>query len=418
MTAHQNNPSITKETKSGRIRGLLIRVLLPVLILVGGVILMNVLIDSGPKAKRQPPARQARLVEVEEVGFSNQPTVIQAMGTVRPAREIALQPRVSGEIIQVGREFVPGGRFHKGDAILKIDPMDYKLLVRQKESGVAQARSDLELELGQQSIAEREFELLGESVAVEDRDLVLRKPQLEMVRAALDTAEAVLEQARLNLERTQVRSPFNAIIQAREVNLGTYATPSTRLATLVGTDEYWIEVLVPVDQLKWIRIPRSSAEKGAIVSFFNESAWGPGRFRTGRVIRLASGLEEQGRMAQLWVSVNDPLSLRRESSGEPVMIIGSYVRVEIQGTTIESVAAVERKHIRDGDQIWIMNADDKLEIRPVEILFRGRDSVLIGRGIQPGDRLITTDLAAPVPGMPLRTQQRQAPRTSPAEGPS
>ena len=88
------------------------------------------------------------------------------------------------------------------------------------------------------------------------------------------------------------------------------------------------------------------------------------------------------------------------------MIIGTYVRVEIEGTALASVAAIDRELLRDGDQVWIMTPEAKLEIRPVEILYRGRERVLVNKGIQLGEKLIVTDLTAPVPGMPLRTQTR------------
>ena len=330
------------------------------------------------------------------------------MGTVRPGREIKLHPQVSGEIIKVSDDFVPGGRFQAGEEILRIDPTDYKLVVQQRLSDVAQAQSNFQIELGRQTVAEREYELLGEMIREEDRDLVLRKPQLESVQAALDTAEAALEQTLLDLGRTRVRSPFNAIVKSRNVDLGTIVTSANPLATLVGTDEYWVEVLVPVDQLKWILIPRSNAEKGSVVRVYNESAWGTEAFRTGHVIRLASDLEEEGRMAQLLVSIKDPLALTPGASEQPLMMIGSYVRVEIEGTTLDSVMAIDRKLIRDGDLVWIMNEDHQLEIRPVEILFRGRDHILISQGIEPNERIIVTDLAAPVSGMPLRTQAMKA----------
>ncbi len=384
-------------------------IFLPILVLALGFFMMSLLKNTGPKAKRKPLERQARLVEVQEIQFTNERTLIQAMGTVRPAREIELQPRVNGEIIWISHEFVPGGRFMRGEAILKIDPTDYEIRVRQRAGEVAQARSDYELELGQQSIAKREFELLGESIEEEDRDLVLRKPQLETVRAVLDTAKAALEQAELDLERTRITSPFNSIVKSREVNLGAYVTSATRLTSLVGIDEYWVEVLVPVAQLKWIRIPDTKKEIGSSVRIYNETAWGEKVYRTGYVTRLASELEEEGRMAQILVSVKDPLSQKTGNNGASEMIIGTYVRVEIEGTDLTSVAAIDRKLLRDGDQVWIMTPAGELEIRPVQIQYRGREQVLINEGIQSGEKIIVTDLTAPVPGMPLRTQTKGAP---------
>lgn len=107
-------------------------------------------------------------------------------------------------------------------------------------------------------------------------------------------------------------------------------------------------------------------------------------------------------MARLLVTVEDPLALTEADRGQPALLIGSYVRVEIEGAGLESAVAVKRGLLRDGDNAWVMSRDDRLEIRPLTVAFRSRDHVLATAGLQPGDRLVTTDLPAPVEGMPLR----------------
>jgi len=455
----QTDPSADAATRTGLpprrrgrvLIGIVLHVVLPLAVLGVGALLTAFLITTGPEAAQKQPDRRATLVDVEVVAFGRHGAIVRAMGTVVPARVIDLHPRVSGEITDVGAEFLPGGRFGAGETMIQIDREDYELAVErnilaldqselavqrcdlaieQKQSDVARTEGELKLELGQQAVAKREYELLGETVSEDDKELVLRQPQLRTVRAEEQAAKAALKdaevakrsaqtaireaqnafkQARLDLQRTAIRAPFNAVVRSRDVNLGATVTPSTRLATLVGTDAYWVEVSVPVDQLKWIAIPQSTAEKGAAVRVQDEAAWGAGVFRTGRVCRLTSDLEERGRMARLLVSIDDPLALEADNRGKPTVLIGSYVRVEIEGTELESAAPISRRLLRDGHNVWIMNADNRLEIRPVTVAFRSRDRVLVTEGVRPGERLVTTDLPAPVEGMPLRTR---------ADGPS
>jgi RND family efflux transporter MFP subunit len=399
------------ETKNDPRRWLtiLVRTGLPLLVLAVGAAVAGRLIATAPKAERQPPPRQARLVEVQTVRFDTHRTVVPAMGTVQPTREVALQPRVSGQIVAVSEEFVPGGSFEEGQMLVRIDPTDFELAIRQRESEVAQAQTELALELGHQTVAQREFELLGETVREEDRALVLRQPHLERVRARLHAAQAALEQAKLDLERTTVRAPFNALVRSREVNVGMQVTASTTLATLTGTDAYWIEVTVPVDQLQWIEIPATGGGNGAAARVYNEAAWGAQLWREGRVIRLLSDLEKEGRMARLLVEVEDPLARESAHAGLPKLLLGEYVRVEIEGRELDRVAAVDRRLVREGNRVWVMNERDELEIRAVEIVFRGRDHLLVGNGLRDGERIVTTDLAAPVEGMPLRVREILAP---------
>jgi len=406
-----DSPQFPRQTDDdaprGHRRAMLVGVLkvaLPLAILVGGGGLALGLMATGPTADRKPPVREARLVEVTPVTFEKTHITVDAMGTVGPDRQVELRPRVGGQVVWISDNYVPGGVLEKGEPLLKIDPKDYELVVQQKAAAVAKADSELRIEKGQQVIAQREYELLGQTVKPEDRALVLRQPQLAQVEADLETAKAELAQARLDLARTEVSTPFNAVIQSRDVNLGTQVTTTTTVATLVGTDAYLIEVAVPVNQLRWIEIPRTHDDAGAVVRVYNESAWGKGVSRTGHVVRLASQLESEGRMAQLLVSVDDPLALMDENEGAPVLLIGAYIRVQIEGSEVGPVAAMERKYLRDGNTVWIMTPDGELEIRPVDILFRGPDTVLIRSGLQAGDRIITTSLSTPIEGLALRVR--------------
>jgi len=404
-TAKNKGPATgCNEDRNMRLPVRVLAILLPLATLLAAGMAATWMMKTAPQAKPRPPVPNATLVEVVPVRYSSQPVVIQAMGTVSPAREIDLKPRVNGEIVAISENLVPGGLFQTGQTLLKIDPTDYELAVRQLASEVVQAESELEVEQGNQSIAKNEYELLGQVVREEDLDLILRKPQLKSVQAELEATRAKLAKARLDLERTTIKAPFNAIVKSRQVNIGTQVTESATLAGLVGTDEYWIEVSVPTHQLQWIRIPRNDSETGSLVRVYDQAGWGDEVFRTGRVIRLAADLEEQGRMARLLVSVQDPLALNPSNAEKPRLLIGSYVRLEIDGVELASVAALSRGLIREGNKVWIMDSDDKLDIRPVEIAFRGRDRVMIAKGISAGERLIVSRLATPVQGMLLRVR--------------
>ena len=386
------------------------RRLWPAAVVICAVLAGYVMIKTGPTTKRRPPAGTAKLVEVSPIRISDQPTSVEAMGTVLASREITLTPRVSGQVVAVSPEFEPGGLFHQGDLVVQIDPADHRLIVQQRESALAKAEGAHRLEMGLQAVALRDFELLNETIAEEDRDLVLRKPQLQSAEAAVASARAALEDAQLDLDRTRVRAPFNALLSERRTNVGGQVSASSPLGALVGVDTFWVETSVPVDQLRWIEIPSTSADPGAAARIYNEAAWGPAAYRSGAVIRMHAGLEPRGRMARLLIAVPDPLALRPGNEGQPRMILSSYVRVEIEGKTLSGVAAIPRSALRDGDRVYLMDGQDRLEIRQIDVLFRAAGSVL-ARGVRDAERLVTTNLSAPVPGMLLRTPSGEEPAT-------
>ena len=278
----------------------------PVLVLTGAGVLAAYMIETEPRVERVQRDRLARLVEVVEVERTPYRIQIEAHGTVRAAREVTLRSQVGGEVIEVSDRLVPGGRLAKGDLIVAIDPRDYELAVRQRESDLAKVRAELALEQGSQTIAQREFELLGENLTGQEKSLVLRQPQLATAKANVAAAEAALAEARLALERTRILAPFDALVLSESVDVGSRLSTQNDIAVLVGTGVYWVELAVPVSKLKWIDLPDASGSGGSTVRLMQDTVWGSADFREGKVINLLGDLGVSGRMAQLLVAVEDP----------------------------------------------------------------------------------------------------------------
>lgn len=377
------------------------KVVLPVAIILAGVGFYKHQMDTRPLAQRRPAQRDARLVTVEQVHASSRPAIVQAMGTVRPAVEIALTPEVSGIVTYRDAAVLPGGIVHEGQVLYRIDSRDYDAVVRQRQSDLARAELELRLELANQAVAQQEYEMLNEEIGPQDREMVLRKPQLESARQALEGAQAALNRAKLDVQRCTIAAPFNAVVKAKHIDLGARVSTTTSLATLTGTDAYWIQALVPMEQLQWIRFPDSQGQDGSVVRIYNPSAWPARQYRRGQVLRLMGQLEVAGRMAQVLISVCDPLSLE-DGNDQPPLLVGMYVRADIEGRPVSDAVALPRAYLRDGSTVWVMNDDNALEIRDVEIIFRGREAVYVTAGLLDGERVVSSDLSAPVAGMPLR----------------
>ncbi|MCF7817125.1 MAG: efflux RND transporter periplasmic adaptor subunit, partial [Kiritimatiellales bacterium] len=315
-------------------------------------------------------------------------------GTVVPNEEVMLRARVGGEVVSTAPEFLEGGLFKKGDPILEIDPADYKLALAAAASALETARFNYKLELGRQDVAKREWALLKTDDATEmERELALRIPHLAASKAALEAAEATVEKTRLDLARTDIRAPFNAVVLGANVNEGSQASQQDVLAHLAGTDAYWVIVSIPVDRLGWVAIPGSKAK---LVSTSDA-------VREGRVIKLFGDLEEKGRMARLLVEVEDPLCLKPENKGGKPLLLGEYVRVEIDGRTLRNVYSIPRKALHGNTQIWIATPDNTLDIREVDVLWRDAQQVLIHDGLSADEQLIVSDLTAPIQGMDVNT---------------
>jgi RND family efflux transporter MFP subunit len=380
------------------------RIIIIIVIIVIGIVVARYLIKTKPTIKKRPVEKAASLVTVVPLQARSQVVRIKAMGTVIPSREIVLKTPVGGEIISLAENFTTGGLLKEGNDILQIDPRDYELALLQKERVLSDARYADKLEQGRQDVALREWELLyGEAGAKEtDSDLALRKPHLEKVQADIKAAGADLELAKLNLSRTRVAAPFNGLVMNKYVDKGAFVAPQEKLADLVGTDEYWVQVSLLLDRLQWLKIPKSGDDIGSTVRIIyrHDSE------REGHVIRLLGDLTREGRMARLLISVPDPLGLSENKEDYQPLIIGEYVRVEIEGEELQDVFSIPRTALRNDKEIWIATDDSKLAIRPVEIIWRDEMHVLIRDGLENGDLLIVSNLAVPVDGMAVRVDQK------------
>jgi len=397
-----------------------------------------------PRSERKRPEKTSVPVETVVLKKQDHTVVVETMGTVRAARSITLYPRVSGEAVWVSDALMPGGRFRRGDEMLRIEREDYALalaqrraevkrlesvwkqsrsVVTQRESDVVQAECALQTEMGQQAVARREYELMGRKLDGLDLELVLREPQLKIARANCDSARAAaaasvassvaakasyeaaqvaVKQAELDLKRTTVRAPFNLEVKNDRADVGSQVATNTAIADVVGTDEYWVELSVPQAMLRWIDVPQTPEATGSTVRISQKSAWGKDVHRTGHVLRLAPSVETQGRMARLLVAVSDPLGLTATEGAVPRLILGDYVRAEIIGRKITDVLEIPRTALHDGNRVWLYSKENTLEIRTVEVTWGRNESVFVKKNLRDGEKLIVSDLATPVSGMALR----------------
>jgi len=378
----------------------------------GGIILITAVIifvirNTEPTAEKGGATRKsAALVSVVEAERGNFRPELVVLGTVAPAREIMLSPRVAGEIVDVAPEFKPGRFIDAGGTILTLDAADYENTLALRRSALLEAQAALAIEEGRRAVAEQEFELLGESIDESNRALVLREPQIASAEARVASAQAALDQAQLDLERTAIRAPFDAQVLERFANLGSQVAAGEPLARLVGIESYWVTATVPVGVLDRIQFP-AAGEAGSKASLRNRSAWRAGQFREAEVSSLIGTLDAQTRLARVLLTVDDPLA--RTVDGPP-LILDSVLEVRIQGAPLKDVVRVDRAYLRGNDQVWIMQ-EGTLSIREVEILFEDASYAYIAEGVEGGESIVTTNLATVADGIPLRITE-SAPEAS------
>ena len=395
------------------------RYILSVLFICVGVGTAVVMYLNKPYAKKAPPLKTAPLIQAVEFVKTSVPVTIEVYGTVVPARKLTLQAEVGGRIIYQDFALATGGVIPVKRKLLQIDPEDYRIRIKELQSALTEARFEVELEQGKQIIAKREWKLLENEITTSPigKRLVLREPHRERAAARVQAAESRLDQAKLDEERTTINCPFNAMVLNESVEIGHLVSKQTPLATLVGTDQFWVQVSVPLSKLP--RISFAQAGKGGSeAKVVLDTADGSSIVRTGRVLRLMGDLDTSGRMARVLVEIDNPLDLPTgaqsgsQPMGDQCILLGCYTKVEIQAGSQDDVYIVPRSALREGNRLWFVDTDENLIFRQAEVIWRRSDDMLVRCDIAPGEKLVTNRLSSALPGMKVRLHDPNKPTTT------
>ncbi len=239
------------------IRKIALTILAVLIILAGGGAFGLILILTGPETMPQERRESATIVHTVPLTPQDKPVWVTAYGAVIPARKVEIKPQVSGQVIWQNEALIPGGRLRENDELIRIDPKDYELDLTEVKAEFEQARFEREVESGRQVIAQREWNEIQQDldVAEVNESLVLREPHLRRAEAIMEEARNDIEQAELQLSRTTIRVPFNAMVVEESVEVGQLLNDGSTICALVGTDEFWIQATVPLSMLKWIQFP-------------------------------------------------------------------------------------------------------------------------------------------------------------------
>ena len=357
-----------------------------------GYLVMAGLKASTPEAKKRQPRAMQVLVNIEPLIMANAGVRVEGMGLVVAAREVKLKAQVSGQVVEIAADFLEGQHVAAGTVLAQIEADDYELQLAQAQSTLELREAELELEMGFQRVAGREWQLLGESsdILAESSSLALREPQLKQAQAMQRSAQSAVDRARLDLSRTEIAVPFNAQVLEKSVEVGSLAGIGGDVAHVVSTDSFYVRVSIPVNRVPVLEIPGGEA----LVSI--SGAESP---MTGRIISLLGDLDPNGRMARVLVEVRDPLGLEAQNAGRAKLLLGAYVTVDLVGHPMPNTFLIPRETLRNDDHVWLRRPDATLEIRSVSVLWKNRDTVVIGEGLAAGEQLITSSLSFAADGM-------------------
>lgn len=374
------------------------RFLLPIVIVIGGVGLAAAIIATGPTLEQLPPPSNAPLVRTWEASSQTVRMSSITYGSVLPRTESELIPEVSGRVTNMSQSLVSGGFFKKGDVLLEIDPLDYEVALEQARAALASAQSELanagKAHDRQQDLAKKQ------STSESQRDDAHNR--LQIAQATLREVRARISRAERDLARTRIIAPFEGRVRSERVDVGQFVTRGAPIASLYSTD--FAEVRLPIhdEELAFLQLPlngisdENTPEPKVIL---RTKFAGKHHEWEGTIVRTEGELDPQTRMINVIAQVEAPY----KTSGErPPFAVGLFVEAEILGRAFNDVYIVPRSALQANKQVYIIDGDNKLVFRDVDILRTVNEDVYIQGGIEAGETICLSTVNNAIQGMTVR----------------
>ena len=377
------------------------RIAFPLLALAIGVALAVTLQLTRHRPIPVTPALVVPTVEVVMAQPQSLRLTVEANGTVTPKVESDLVAEVQGRVVEVAPELVAGGFFQEGAVLLRLDDREHR-------AAVAEARATLALRESEAELARADtarIEALAARGVASEAQLDEQRSRAGVAAAASAEARARVARHRIDLERTVVRAPFDGRVRERSVDLGQFVRSGSRVGRIYATETAEVRLPIRIDELDLLgALAPGSAAARADLAISLHATIGSRLVRwPARLDRIEGDVDARTRLIHLVAAVDDPFARSASSAEREVLPMGLFVEARIEGARREGLVAIPPMALREADRVFVLGAADRLEIRDVGVIQRGRDGALIERGLEAGDRVIVSPLRVFSEGMALRT---------------
>lgn len=356
-----------------------------VVIAVSGVLLAAC--GGGQQQQHQMPPPEVAVQTVEK-----NPVPLDLTYTARTvgSREVEVRARVGGILLK--RRFQEGGPVKQGQPLFLIDPEPVRARLASARAEVAVAKARLEEARRQRDRVLPLFE--KNAVSQSRRDEAVSA--FEVAEASHAAAESALRMAQLDLEYTDVRAPISGLSSREVLSEGSLVSTeqsSSLLTKIVQVDPLYVEFSVPEAEAAMIRASLAPANEANAprVRLLLES--GKEYPETAKVTFVDNAVDVNSGTVRVRAVLSNP---------EAKLIPGQFIRARVDGVMLSNVVVVPRKAIMSSAQgqfIWIVNGEEKVEFRPVQLGRSMGNNIVVTEGLAPGDRYIVEGVLKVQPGL-------------------
>jgi multidrug efflux system membrane fusion protein len=334
------------------------------------------------------PAMPAPLVSVVKASAQDVPQYLDEIGRNAAFESVTVTPQVGGRIVE--RHFQDGDNLKTGQLLFVIDPRPYKAQLDAAQATLAQAKAALDLAKIQFA---RDQEVIG-TRAISKQDYDTKKNAVDVDQAQVDSSEAAVETAKLNLEYCYIHSPINGRAGARLVDVGNVVQAnSTSLLSIQRLDPIYANFTITESDLPAVQKQMSGGKLKAVVRLPSdlESA-----ARTGRVEFLDNAVQNGSGTVNLRATLSNP---------DHHFWPGQFVDVKLVLSTQKQAVLIPNEAAQisqRGPFVYVVKSDETAELRPVKLGQRQGDQVVVTEGVAPNENIVLAGQMLVRPGGKVR----------------
>jgi len=353
-----------------------------------GLVLLTTVACSRSNVQAAPPAMPAPLVSVVKASAQDVPRYLDEIGRNAAFESVTVTPQVGGRIVE--RHFQDGENLKIGQLLFVIDPRPYKAQVDAAQAALAQAKATLDLAKIQFA---RDEEVIG-TRAISKQDYDTKKNAVDVDQAQVESAEAALETAKLNLDYCYIHSPINGRAGARLVDVGNVVQAnSTSLLSIQRLDPIYANFTITESDLPQVQKQMASGALKAMVRLPSDPE---NEGRNGRVEFLDNAVQNGTGTVNLRATLSNP---------DHHFWPGQFVDVKLVLSTEKGAVLIPNEAAQisqKGPFVYVVNSDDTAELRPVTLGQRQGDQVVVTDGVAADERVVLAGQMLVRPGGKVR----------------
>ncbi|MBI6952299.1 MULTISPECIES: MdtA/MuxA family multidrug efflux RND transporter periplasmic adaptor subunit [Pseudomonas] len=314
-------------------------------------------------------------VRVEPARVGDFPLYYKALGTVTATNTVNVRSRVAGELVKI--HFKEGQQVKAGDLLAEIDPRSYRIALQQAEGTLAQNQA--QLKNAQVDLARYKGLYAEDSIAKQTLDTA--EAQVGQFQGLVKTNQAQVNDARLNLEFTQIRAPISGRLGLRQLDVGNLvaANDTTALVVITQTEPISVAFTLPETQLDTVLARYRSGASLPV------EAWDRGDQKLQSTGVLGS-LDNQIDTATGTLKFKGTFQ-----NADHALFPNQFVNVRLLADTLKQVVLAPAAAIQfgnDGTFAYVVNAESTINIRPLKVGASDGENSVIVEGLAAGDRLV------------------------------